>query len=210
MPNGQLMTVHVHELLSYMSSRGVTTIMTLVQRGVFGAPIDEAAEVSYLADSVILLRYFEHAGAVRQSISVVKHRTGPHERTIRECRIERGGMRVGEPLGAFRGVLTGVPVYSGEGAPPSCRCPPPLTRGRIPQAGARGAWVVGARGEHGPRHAAGGLPRSGARARGPAAARDGECGAAIGIDAASGAREPVNVVPVVRVGTSAIPRLRSE
>ena len=117
MPNEQLMTVHVHELLSYMSSRGVTTVMTLVQRGVFGAPVDEAAEVSYLADSVILLRYFEHAGAVRQAISVVKHRTGPHERTIRECRIEHGGMRVGEPLQAFRGVLTGVPVYSGEGAP---------------------------------------------------------------------------------------------
>lgn len=117
MPNGHLLTVHVHELLSYLSSRGVTTLMTLVQRGVFGAPVDEAAEVSYLADTVILLRYFEHGGAVRQAISVVKKRTGPHERTIRECRVEHGGLRVGEPLVAFHGVLTGVPVYEGERAP---------------------------------------------------------------------------------------------
>jgi circadian clock protein KaiC len=91
--------------------------MTLVQRGVFGAPVDEAAEVSYLADTVILLRYFEHAGAVRQAISVVKKRTGAHERTIRECRVQRGGLRVGEPLTEFRGVLTGVPVYEGDRSP---------------------------------------------------------------------------------------------
>jgi len=117
MPNEHLMGVHVHELLSYLATRGVTIIMTLVQHGVFGAPVDEAAEVSYLADTVILLRYFEHAGAVRQSISVVKKRTGPHERTIRECRVEHGGLRVGEPLASFRGVLTGVPMYEGEGSP---------------------------------------------------------------------------------------------
>ena len=117
MPNERLMTVHIHELLSYLSSRGVTSIMTLVQRGIFGAPVDEAAEVSYLADAVILLRYFEHAGAVRQAISVVKKRTGPHERTIRECRVDRGGLKVGEPLHGFRGVLTGVPVYGGEMSP---------------------------------------------------------------------------------------------
>jgi circadian clock protein KaiC len=98
--------------------------------------------VSYLADSVILLRYFEHAGAVRQAISVVKHRTGPHERTIRECRIERGGMRVGEPLQAFRGVLTGVPVYSGEGSPlmplsssADARMTPPLASVNVRSAG---------------------------------------------------------------------------
>jgi circadian clock protein KaiC len=117
MPNERLLAVHVHELLSFLATRGVTTLMTLVQRGVFGAPIDEAAEVSYLADTVILLRYFEHGGAVRQAVSVVKKRTGPHERTIRECRVEPGGFRVGEPLTEFHGVLTGVPVYQGERSP---------------------------------------------------------------------------------------------
>ena len=117
MPSERLLVVHVHELLSYLASRGVTILMTLVQRGIFGAPVDEAAEVSYLADTVVLLRYFEHAGAVRQAISVVKKRTGPHERTIRECRVQRGGLRVGEPLTAFQGVLTGVPVYEGEREP---------------------------------------------------------------------------------------------
>jgi circadian clock protein KaiC len=99
--------------------------MTLVQRGVFGVPVDEAAEVSYLADTVILLRYFEHAGAVRQATSVVKKRTGPHERTIRECRVQPGGFRVGEPLIEFQGVLTGSPVYRGERGP--LMPPPPST-----------------------------------------------------------------------------------
>ena len=134
MPNERLLAVHVHEMLSYLASRGVSTVMTLVQRGVFGAPVDEAAEVSYLADTVILLRYFEHAGAVRQAVSVVKKRTGPHERTIRECRVEPGGFRVGDPLTAFQGVLTGVPVYEGDqsplmGSPPSrSGSPSSLTR----------------------------------------------------------------------------------
>jgi circadian clock protein KaiC len=73
--------------------------------------------VSYLADTVVLLRYFEHAGAVRQAISVVKKRSGSHEHTIREYRIDRGGMVVGKPLEQFRGVLSGVPVYEGQGAP---------------------------------------------------------------------------------------------
>ena len=113
MPSERLLAVQVHELLSYMADHGVSAIMTLVQHGVFGGPVDEAAEVSYLADTVILLRYFEHAGAVRQAISVVKKRAGYHERAIRECRVERGGFRVGQPLDAFHGVLGGVPTYSG-------------------------------------------------------------------------------------------------
>ncbi|HUQ84557.1 MAG TPA: ATPase domain-containing protein [Gemmatimonadaceae bacterium] len=117
MPSERLLGIHVHEMLSFLASRGVTTVMTLVQRGVFGTPVDEAAEVSYLADTVVLLRYFEHAGAVRQAVSIVKKRTGPHERTIRECRVQVGGFRVGEPLTAFQGVLTGVPVYEGERSP---------------------------------------------------------------------------------------------
>jgi len=117
MPTERQLTVQVHELLTYLTNHGVTIVMTLVQHGVFGGPVDEAAEVSYLADAVILMRYFEHAGAVRQAISVVKKRSGAHERTIRECRVGPGGLHVGEPLHEFRGVLTGVPEYVGHGEP---------------------------------------------------------------------------------------------
>jgi len=117
MPEERLVPVQVHELLTYLSDSGVTTIMTLVQHGIFGNPVEEAADVSYLADSVVLLRYFEVHGQVRQAISVVKKRSGDHERTIRECRIGRGGMHVGEPLREFQGVLTGVPEYHGDLGP---------------------------------------------------------------------------------------------
>ena len=117
MPEERLLPIQVHELLSYLAERGVTTLMTLVQRGIFGSPVDEAAEVSYLADTVLLLRYFEVHGSVRQAISVVKKRTGNHERSIRECRVGRGGLRVGAPLREFQGVLTGVPQYIGESGP---------------------------------------------------------------------------------------------
>lgn len=78
MPEERLLPVQIHELLSYLSNRGVTVIMTLVQRGIFGSPIDETADVSYLADAVVLLRYFEVHGAVRQAISAVKNRVGDH------------------------------------------------------------------------------------------------------------------------------------
>ena len=78
---------------------------------------DEAAEVSYLADTVILMRYFEVSGTVRQAVSVVKKRSGDHERTIRECKVQKGGLFVGEPLRDFQGVLTGVPHYVGSPAP---------------------------------------------------------------------------------------------
>jgi len=117
MPEERLLPVQVHELLSYLASRAVTSILTLVQRGIFGNPVEEAADVSYLADNVVLLRYFEVSGAVRQSVSVVKKRSGNHERTIRECRVGRGGLHVGQPLHEFQGVLTGVPHYIGEAGP---------------------------------------------------------------------------------------------
>ena len=113
MPEERLLPLQVHELLTYLAHKKVTSIMTLVQRGIFGNPVDEAADVSYLADTVLLLRYFEVAGAVRSAISVVKKRSGNHERTIRECRVDAGGLRVGEPLHEFQGVLTGVPEYFG-------------------------------------------------------------------------------------------------
>ena len=118
MPEERLLPIQVHELLSYLANNGVTVVMTLVQRGVFGSPVDETADVSYLADTVILLRYFEVRGSVRQAISVVKKRSGDHEHTIREARIGVGGLQIGEPLLAFQGVLTGVPEYIGEQPPP--------------------------------------------------------------------------------------------
>ncbi|HVF40630.1 MAG TPA: ATPase domain-containing protein [Gemmatimonadaceae bacterium] len=116
MPEERLLPIQVHELLSFLSNNGVTCIMTLVQHGIFGNPVDEAAEVSYLADTVVLMRYFEVNGSVRQAVSVVKRRSGDHERTIRECRVGQGGLLVGEPLVEFQGVLTGVPSYTGTAA----------------------------------------------------------------------------------------------
>ena len=117
MPEEGLLPIQVHELLSYLANNGVTAIMTLVQRGIFGSPVDEAADISYLADTVILLRYFEVNGSVRQAISVVKKRSGDHEHTIREARVGQGGLHIGEPLHEFQGVLTGVPEYTGDAMP---------------------------------------------------------------------------------------------
>ena len=113
MPEERLLPIQVHELLSFLATRGVTCIMTLVQHGIFGSPVEEAAEISYLADTVVLVRYFEMSGSVRQAISVVKKRSGDHERTIREARVQTGGLFVGEALHKFHGVLTGVPTYMG-------------------------------------------------------------------------------------------------
>jgi circadian clock protein KaiC len=117
MPEERLLAIQIHELLSFLANNGVTSIMTLVQHGIFGNPVDEAVDVSYLADTVILLRYFEVSGTVRQAISVVKKRSSDHERMIRECKVQRGGLFVGEPLSEFQGVLTGVPRYIGAAAP---------------------------------------------------------------------------------------------
>ena len=116
MPEERLLPMHLHELLSFLSNHAVTCIITLVQHGIFGDSVDEAMDVSYLADTVILMRFFEVSGSVRQAISVVKKRTGDHERTIRECRIENGGLSVGKPLHEFQGVLTGVPEFTGTAA----------------------------------------------------------------------------------------------
>ena len=117
MPEERLLPIQVHELLSFLSNHGVTCIMTLVQHGIFGNHVDKSAEVSYLADAVVLMRYFEVHGSVRQAVSVVKKRSGDHERTIRECRVSNGGLHLGEPLRDFQGVLTGVPNYVGGALP---------------------------------------------------------------------------------------------
>jgi circadian clock protein KaiC len=116
MPEEKLVLTQLHELLSYLNQVGVTTVITIPQHGLVGTMVSQA-DISYLADSVLLLRYFEAAGAVRQAISVLKRRTGPHERTIREFQIGPGGVLVGAPLHSFHGVLTGVPRYVGTDEP---------------------------------------------------------------------------------------------
>jgi circadian clock protein KaiC len=108
MPNEQFLSLHLHELLTYLGHQGVTTLLTLTQHGIIGADTSLPVDASYLADTVVLLRYFETAGEVRQAISVIKKRTGAHERTIRELRIGKG-LEVGEPLRDFRHVLSGSP-----------------------------------------------------------------------------------------------------
>lgn len=113
MPEERLLTVYLHELLMYLGQQGVTTLLLIGQPGVLAPVADIALQLSYFADTVVLLRFFESNGAVRQAISVVKKRTGPHERTIREFFIAPGRITVGQPLREFRGILTGVPVYSG-------------------------------------------------------------------------------------------------
>jgi circadian clock protein KaiC len=112
MPQGRLLSMQFHELLSYLNRKGVVTLLVMAQYGLVGnmqAPVD----LSYLADTVVLMRYFEAGGEVRQAISVLKKRTGKHERTIREFRVDSGGIHLGNPLREFRGILTGIPVYEG-------------------------------------------------------------------------------------------------
>jgi circadian clock protein KaiC len=109
MPGEHALILHMHELLQYLNRQGATTFLTVAQHGLVGdmkAPVD----VTYLADTVVLLRYFEAFGRVRRAISVVKKRTGPHEDTIREYRIDDRGITLGEPLVNFHGVLRGVPM----------------------------------------------------------------------------------------------------
>ena len=113
MPEEQALILHMHELLQYLNRQGVMTFLTVAQHGLVGdmkSPVD----VTYLADTVILLRYFEARGRVRRAISVVKKRTGPHEDTIREFMIGDNGITLGEPLTGFQGVLRGVPTLLGD------------------------------------------------------------------------------------------------
>jgi circadian clock protein KaiC len=116
MPEEHYLTIQLHELLMYLGQRGVATIMVGVHHGLIGSHMTMPVDASYLADTVLLLRYFELDGDVRQAFSVAKRRGGEHERTIREFRLRNGGIHIGEPLRGFRGVLTGVPVR--EPAPP--------------------------------------------------------------------------------------------
>lgn len=116
MPEEKYMIAQMHELLAYLNQRGVVSMLVTAQHGFLGTSMTTPVDVSYLADTVLLFRYFEAAGAVHNAISVVKKRTGAHERTIRELKMSARGIDVGRPLTEFQGVLTGVPVYGG-GAP---------------------------------------------------------------------------------------------
>ncbi len=116
MPEESQLILHMHELLQYLNRQGATTFMTIAQHGLVG-DMQSPVDVTYLADTVILLRYFEALGEVRRAMSVIKKRTGAHEPTIREYRIGANGLAIGEPLTQFQGVLKGVPTYVGEDEP---------------------------------------------------------------------------------------------
>jgi circadian clock protein KaiC len=117
MPEEQSLILHMHELLQFLNRSGIATFLTVAQHGLIGdmkTPVD----VTYLADTVILLRFFEASGSVRRAISVIKKRTGAHENTIREFKISSGGLSFGAPLHHFHGVLRGIPTYTGKMMPP--------------------------------------------------------------------------------------------
>jgi circadian clock protein KaiC len=116
MPNEKFLILQIHELLSYLNQLGVVTILVLAQHGLLG-PMQSPLDVSYLSDTVIMLRYFEAEGAVRRALSVVKKRSGAHEYAIREFQLAQGGLHVGPPLKHFRGIFTGTPTYVGEAKP---------------------------------------------------------------------------------------------
>ena len=110
MPEENFLTIQLHELLTYLGRQGVTTLMVVAQHGLMGGGMQAPVDTSYLADCVVLLRYFESFGSVKKAISVVKKRSGAHEETIRELRFDDKGIHLSEPLAQFQGILTGVPV----------------------------------------------------------------------------------------------------
>lgn len=115
LPDKDLLAVQMHELLTYLDQRGVLTLLVVAQHGLVGDALASPADLSYLADAALLLRYFEASGEVRQAISVIKKRTGTHQHTIRELRLTAGHIEVGDSLREFQGVLTGVPRFVGKG-----------------------------------------------------------------------------------------------
>jgi len=116
MPEEQFLILHLHELLQYLNRQGAATFLTLAQHGMIG-DMKQTVDITYLADTVIMLRYFEAMGRVRRAISVVKKRTGSHENSIREFQISDRGVTLGRPLDEFQGVLRGVPTYVGKSGP---------------------------------------------------------------------------------------------
>lgn len=113
MPEERFLIIHLHELLTYLGQAGVATLLIGAHQGLVGGQMISPVDATYLADAVILMRYYETKGEIRQAISVVKKRGGAHERTIRDFRLESRGIKLGQPLRDFRGVLTGVPIFEG-------------------------------------------------------------------------------------------------
>jgi circadian clock protein KaiC len=116
-PTSHSPLVRIHELIAYLNERGVATLLVAAQHGILGMGMASPIDVSYLADAVVLFRYFEAEGEVRKAVSVVKKRTGEHEAAIRELVVGSNGIRVGQPLKHFHGVMTGVPHYVGGSDP---------------------------------------------------------------------------------------------
>jgi circadian clock protein KaiC len=123
MPEERFLILQLHELLSYLGSRGVTTLLIVAQHGIVGSAIQSPLDTSYLADSVILFRFFENAGRVSKAISVVKKRSGAHEDTIRSLNFDHEGIHISEPLSDFQGVLTGVPTLRSQQPPANLKNP---------------------------------------------------------------------------------------
>lgn len=111
-PEESYLLLHLHELLTFLNQQGVVTILILAQQGLLGH-MESPADLTYLADTVLVARYFEARGSIRKALSVFKKRSGEHERTIREFRFDRDGLKVGEPLLEFGGILTGTPTFTG-------------------------------------------------------------------------------------------------
>lgn len=120
-PDERFLTTHLHELLTYLGQRGVVTLLVGIQQGMLGGPMSSAMDASYLADNVLMLRYFEDDGEVKQAVSVFKKRGSIHERSIRRFSMSSKGIEVGEVLRGYRGLLTGVPVP--RGMPPNADAP---------------------------------------------------------------------------------------
>lgn len=109
MPEERFLTLQLHELLTFLASRGIASILVAVQHGIGAGTVMAPLDISYLADAVVWIRAFEAQGEMKQAISVLKKRSGNHERTIREFKMTSEGIRVGEPLREFQGIFTGVP-----------------------------------------------------------------------------------------------------
>ena len=112
MPEERFLTIQLHEVLTYLGQQGAVTLMVVAQRGLLGSGMQTPVDASYLADTVIALRYFEAGGQLRRAISVVKKRSGAHEDTLREFKLRRGGVVLGEPLHDFHGVMSGIPAFT--------------------------------------------------------------------------------------------------
>jgi circadian clock protein KaiC len=110
MPHDDYLNAQLHELLSYLNNTGVATFLIVAQSGLMGSAMSAPVEASYLADTVVVLRYFEHLGSVKKAISALKKRTGAHEEAIREIWFDENGIHLSEPLMRLRGILTGVPT----------------------------------------------------------------------------------------------------